>query len=180
MERSKIIQLLESVYSKADYNYLFIKAEEDPAFFYAIWKLSEEMPAEKAWRLLWILDHATEKNKRSLLPILGDLYPKVLSARHEGYVRIGMKLILRCPLLEDYIPEFLERCIEWIQNPKAKISSQTLGLEFFYQVCRMYPEMAPELLAYIDDILERDPSPGFRVRLKAVRKELNHRSEPLE
>ena len=133
-----------------------------------VWDIAREMPDEEAWRYLWILDHATEKNNIPLFPILDDLYKMVLKTENESVIRQTLKLILRCPVSEDYAGELLDRCVKWMNDPKAKISSQCLGLEFFYQCTLLYPEMAPELLAHIDDIMERTPSAGYKVRLKQI------------
>jgi hypothetical protein len=172
MTRDEIKKLWESVYSKADYEFLFIKAETDPEFFFMVWDIAREMPDNQSWRYLWILDHATEKNNTNIFPILDDLYKMVLKTKNESVIRQTMKLILRCPVNEEYAGELLDRCIVWMNNPKAKISSQALGLEFFFRVCKVYPEMAPELLAYIDDILERSPSPGYKLWLKQIKNQL--------
>jgi hypothetical protein len=172
MKKEEVIQMLESVYSKSDYEFLFKKAESDPEFFKTVWDIAREMPDSQSWRYLWILDHATEKNNTHLFPILDDLYKMVLKTENESVIRQTMKLILRCPISEDYAGELLDRCVKWMNDPKAKISSQALGLEFFYQTCKVYPEMAPELIAYIDDILERSsPSAGYTVWLKRIRRE---------
>jgi len=172
MTSNEIEILLESVYSKADYDFLFLKAKEDQDFFNQIWAIAKEQPFDKAWRLLWIMDHATEKKNDFILPILDEVYSMVLKTNNESYIRQGMKLILRCPVNEDFAGELLERCIGWMNDPKAKISSQALGLEFFHQTCKVYPEMAPELIAYIDDILERSsPSAGYTLWLKKIRRE---------
>jgi hypothetical protein len=172
MTREEIIQMLEAVYSKADYDFLFKKAESDPEFFTTVWDIACEMPDDEAWRYLWILDHATEKQFHNLYPIIDGLYKMVLKTDNESVIRQTMKLILRCPLNEEYAGELLDRCVKWMNDPKAKISSQCLGLEFFYRTCCLYPEMVPELLAYIDDILERSPSAGYKLRLKQIRSQI--------
>lgn len=79
-----------------------------------------------------------------------------------------MKLILRCDINEDYAGELLDRCIKWMNDPKSKVSSQGLGLEFFYRITQLYPEMAPELIAIINDIMERSPNKGYIVQLKKI------------
>ncbi|MCF8357471.1 MAG: hypothetical protein K9H26_01845 [Prolixibacteraceae bacterium] len=179
MNRHDIENLLNNAYSKEEYTVLFLKAEKEQDFFNDVWEMSEEMPDNKAWRFLWILDHATEKKNTFIFPILRKLYKKVIATKNESYIRQGLKLILRCPVEEDFITELLDRCIEWMNNPKAKISSQVLGLEFFYKVCELYPEMSPELTAYIDDILERSPSAGYRIRLNQIRQVLKNEKGPL-
>jgi hypothetical protein len=170
--RNEIELMLESVYSKADYEFLFKKAETNPEFFYMVWDIASEKPDDQSWRYLWILDHATEKNNTHLFPILDGLYKIVLKTNNESVIRQTMKLILRCPICEDYAGELLDRCVKWMNDPKAKISSQCLGLEFFFKTCQLYPEMASELLAHIDDIMERTPSAGYKVRLRQIRNQL--------
>lgn len=177
MTREEVLNLLEAVYSKADYDFLFAKAANDFDFFKMIWDISKEQPFNKSWRLLWILDHATRKKNDFIFPILDDLYKLALATNNESYIRQSMLLILRCPLNEDYMSELLERSIVWMNDPKGKISSQALGLEFFYQVCKIYPEMSPELLANIEDLMERKPSAGMNIRLKKIRSELEKRKD---
>ncbi len=172
MTTEELKKFIDTAYTKQEWDYLFEKATKDQGFFMTVWKLAKSLPDEKSWRILWILDHATEKQNNFIFPILDELYLRVLKTKNESMVRQTMKLILRCPIIEDYAGELIERCIEWMNNPKAKISSQCLGLEFFYQTCLLYPEMAPELLAYIEDIIERSPSAGYKLRLKQTRSQL--------
>jgi hypothetical protein len=175
MTDSDLDVLLESAYLRGDYEYLFRKAENEQDFFNLIWRLSCERPFEKSWRLLWVLDHATEKRNEFIFPILDELYRMVLKTQNESYIRQGMKLLLRCPIKEEFASDLLEKCIEWMNNPKAKISSQVYGLEFFFRMCLVYPEMSPELIAYIDDMIEREPSAGFRVRLRKAKEALENK-----
>jgi len=170
MTRNEIELFFESEYSKVDYEFLFEKAKNEPEFFFMIWDIARQKPDNQSWRYLWVLDHATEKNNTHIFPILDDLYKMVLKTNNESVIRQAMKLILRCPINEEYAGELLERCVKWMNDPKAKISSQALGLEFFHQTCKVYPEMAPELIAHIDDILERgSPSAGYSLWLKKIR-----------
>jgi hypothetical protein len=172
MTRTEIETLLESVYSKADYDFLFLKAEREQSFFNSIWDIAKEIPFDKSWRLLWILDHATDKRNDFILPILDELYQIVLATNNESYIRMGLTLILKCPIVDDYISALLDRCVVWMNDPKAKISSQVLGLEFFFRSCLKYPEMSPELIANINDMLERSPSAGYKHRLLKIRSKL--------
>jgi hypothetical protein len=169
-----IEKLFNSAYSKADYEFLFKKAELEQVFFNMVWGMAKKAHYDKSWRLLWILDHATEKNNRFILPILPELYQYILKTNHESCIRQSMKLIIRCPIDEEYGGELLNLCTQWMNNPRAKISSQCLGLQFFYKVCQIYPEMSPELIAHIDDIIERAPSPGYKTWLLKIKKEFRY------
>lgn len=170
--RTEVEPLLSSLYSKADYDIIFEKAARDVHFFNMIWEMACSKPDRDAWRLLWILDHATEKRNDFILPILDALHHWAIRTKNDSIIRQTMKLILRCPLQEDYAGELLDRCIGWMNNPKAKISSQALGLDFFFKVCQLYPEMKPELLAHIEAMYERHPSAGMKIRLREISKVL--------
>ena len=170
--REEVERILNSIYSKAEYDVLFDEASKNQDFFNLLWEIVKEKKESESWRIVWIMDHATEKKNDFIFPILEEFYERILKSKHEGFIRITMKLILRCPINEDYAGELLDRCIAWMNDPKAKVSSQALGLEFFYRVYQIYPEMAPELLAHIDEMMERSPSAGFKVRLREIRKQL--------
>jgi hypothetical protein len=169
MNREMVDDFLASNYSKTEYELMFQRTEENQELFNLLWTMAGEQKQNRSWRLLWILDHASEKKNDFILPILDEVYQLILQTTNESYIRHGMKLILRCPVKEEYASALLDCCVKWMNNPKAKISSQVYGLEFFYKTCELYPEMAPELLAYIEDILERNPSAGYRVRLNQIR-----------
>lgn len=173
MTESELETFLANAYSRDDYEYLFGKARKDQDFFNMVWRMSCQQPFERSWRLLWILDHATEKSNTFIFPILEELYQMVLITQNESYIRQGMKLILRCPVLDDYVSPMLERCVVWMNDQKAKVSSQGMGIEFFYKVCKLYPELSSELMVYINDILERSPSAGIKVRLKKIVREFS-------
>ncbi|HPR60185.1 MAG TPA: hypothetical protein PLF35_04520 [Prolixibacteraceae bacterium] len=173
MTKKEIDQFLTSAYSKAEYELMFEKARTDRQVFDTVWEMATERPDHQSWRLLWILDHATEKSNQFIFPILGQLYARLLKTNNESFIRQGMKLVLRCPIDEDFAGELLERCIVWMTDPKKKISSQCMGLEFFYRVCQIYPEMKSELLAYIENISEWAVSAGYKHRLKEIRKNLD-------
>jgi hypothetical protein len=172
MTKSELEEMVTSAYSKADYQYLFQRATLEPAFFKLVWQVASEKPDKQSWRFLWILDHATEKSNTNLLPICSDLYKMVLATKNNSVIRQSMKLILRCPINEEHAGALLDRCISWMNNPKETISSQCMGLEFFFRCCELYPEMSSELLSHIEENLERHPSAGFKSRLKYVRKKL--------
>ncbi|MDA3927454.1 MAG: hypothetical protein PF541_00745 [Prolixibacteraceae bacterium] len=170
--RKEIEDLLVSLYSKADYDVMFDRASKDKELFLFLWEIIKEKPEKESWRIMWILDHASEKKNDFLLPIRDEIYERIMQTDNESFLRHAMKLILRCPINEDFAGELLERCIQWMNDPKKKISSQGLGLEFFFRIVQLYPEMSPELIAHIDDIMERSPSAGMKVRLREIRGKL--------
>jgi hypothetical protein len=163
---------MESAYSSADYQLLFKQAAQSDEMFFTIWEMIKERPAKNSWRLLWILDHATEKCNKNIFPILAELHQRVLNTANESFIRIGMKLILRCPVCEDFAGELLERGVEWMYNQKNKMSTQVMGLEYFYRVCQIYPEMKPELMAHVDEMEQHTTSAGVKSRLRQIRKQI--------
>jgi len=171
----EIEDLLSALYSKADYEIMFQRAAKEKELFLTLWEIIKEKPEKESWRIMWILDHGSEKSNEFIFLILDELYAKLLKSNNESFIRHAMKLILRCPINEDYAGELLDRCVGWMNDPKAKVSSQGLGLEFFYRVCQLYPEMKPELLAHMDEMQERQPSAGMKVMLREVRAKLERR-----
>ncbi|MDA3817763.1 MAG: hypothetical protein PF486_10330 [Prolixibacteraceae bacterium] len=172
MSPQDIDDFLENAYLKAEYELMFQKAEHDRDLFMTLWKHVRQNPKGKTWRLLWILEHATEKDNTFITPILDELYDLVLQTENDSYLRIGLKMIMRCPINEDYAGALLDKCIEWINNSKMKVGTRAMGLEFFFRICMLYPEMAPELLAIIDEHMERSPSAGLKSRMQQIRKQL--------
>jgi hypothetical protein len=169
------IQLvIESNYQRNEFELLIQKATADQAFCMALWDIAKQHKGQKIWRYLWMIDRATERNPQWIEPIVDDVYQLLLFTKNESVIRHTMKLVLRCPLNEEHITTLLDKSIAWMNNPAAKISSQVLGLEYFRRVCKLYPEMCPELLSLVEHILERgEISSGYKNRLRKVWAELS-------
>ena len=172
MKTYDIEKFLDEAYFKAEYELMFQKTTNNRELFLALWNIVKEKPKGKTWRLLWIMEHATEKDNTLIFEILNDLHELVLKRDNDSYRRIGLKMILRCPLQEELTGPLLDKCIEWINNPKVKVGTRALAFEYFSRTCQLYPEMAPELLAIIDEQMERTPSAGLKSRMQQIRKQL--------
>ncbi len=171
-EKEKLYAQLKDLHFNEDYDFFIQAASKDQTLFIEIFNFLKTLKEKDQWRILWLLDHASENNFDYILPILNDLYKLVLKTNNESNIRQGMKLIFRHPIDEEYAGELLERCIQWMLNPKAKISTQVSGLEFFYRTTLLYPELKNELLTYIDQIMEESPSAGYKNRLSKIKNEL--------
>ncbi|MDA3880767.1 MAG: hypothetical protein PF436_10295 [Prolixibacteraceae bacterium] len=172
MNAKEIEIFLNEAYRKADYELMFQKAAHDEELFFTLWQVIKEKPGGKNWRLFWIMEHATEKNNSYLTSILDELYEFILQAESDSYLRIGFKMIMRCSISEEYAGALLDKCIQWINNPKIKVGTRAMALEFFFRTCQLYPELTPELLAIIDQHMERAPSAGLKSRMLQIRKQL--------
>lgn len=171
MDIYNIQTIIEEGVSKRTLNYLVAETKKDQKLFNWLWKFGKDESYKQNWRCLWIIDNVTEKDNAPLKPILDEIYQLLIFTENESLVRFALKFILRFDLIEEYIPTLLDKSTAWMCNPKAKISSQVLGLEYFRRVCILYPEMKPELHATIEDQLERSPSAGYKNRLLRVKKE---------
>jgi hypothetical protein len=172
MKAQDIDKFLDEAYFKAEYELMFQKTAGNRELFLTLWNIIKENPKGKTWRLLWIMEHATEKDNSLIFEILDELHDLVLNTNNDSYRRIGLKMTLRCPLQEGHIGLMLDKCIEWINNPKVKVGTRALAFEYFSRTCQRYPEMAPEMIAIIDEQMERSPSAGLKSRMKQIKKQL--------
>jgi len=174
MISSDIQTVIESNYLRNEFELLIQKATADRAFCMALWDVAKQHKGQKIWRYLWMIDRATERNPQWIEPIVEEVYQLLLHTKNESVIRHTMKLILRCKLKEEHMTELLDKCIVWMNNPAAKISSQVLGLEYFWRVCKLYPEMNQELLSLVEHILERgEISAGYKNRLRKIHERLS-------
>jgi hypothetical protein len=176
MTEFEIDQHLARPYSDNKYTLLFDIASQDEAVFATICDMIKKRPAEESWRLLWVLEHASEKNHNMILPLINTLYLKVLETKNESFIRIAMKLIMRFDIDDEYAGVLLERCIGWMHSDNKNKSTRVTGLEFFYRMCLLYPELSIELIAHIDRMQQYDLSAGEKVRIRQIIKNLHKKN----
>ena len=172
MDRKELEQILRDIYSKEGIYELADRASKDQAIFLHLWEITKEMPFHKAWRASWVMDHATDKDVRFLYDIIDEVYELFPGLNNESLIRHFLKFLLKCPINVDLGLPVLDKCLEILNNPKAKVAGRGWSLQYFFEFTKVYPDMKYELLGVIDDLHDKEPSAGMKVFMRRIADEV--------
>lgn len=95
---------------------------------------------------LWGLTKATDRELATLQPMLHELIDKALSEKNPSVRRLSLNIIWRLKMEEeDLRTDFLDFCLEHMQDPDEYPGIQSLCLKLAYRMCLYYPELMDEL-----------------------------------
>lgn len=169
ISKEEVISLLQANTSKYVTEALGEQALKSDALFLLLTTLIAEKQQPIAWKAAWTLDKATEVHPEQIDLILPWIYDFLMTEEHDGLVRHLMKLLLRRPLIVDKAGLLLDKAFAWVNDEKSSVSKKVHGLQLMFEVYLIYPDFKSELLAVIDDRLERNCSAGFAGVLKKTK-----------
>lgn len=168
---------LRPVFSKGmgniDFQEWMLVASKDPKVFKEFWEIAQKDEEPYAWRALWIIEHAIQKNKSLLDNIYSDLLLLIIRTENNSFLRIGLKIINLKPVEEsDTSGRLLMKCEKILLNPKIPIATRANALQFFFEFCKTVPELIPELKVLMEHLEEQEGSSGMKARFRIIRKTL--------
>lgn len=112
---------------------------------------------------LWGLTKATDEELSSLQPMQHELIDKALAEENPSVRRLSMNIIVRLKMEEDDLrTDFLDFCLDHMQNPDEYPGIQSLSLKLAYKMCLFYPELMNELRRTLEAMEMAYYSPALR------------------
>lgn len=112
---------------------------------------------------LWGLTKASDKELSALQPMLHELIDKALNEDNSSVRRLSMNIIVRLKMEEDDLrTDFLDFCLDHMQNPEEYPGIQSLCLKLAYKMCTFYPELMDELKRTLTAMEPAYYSPALR------------------
>ena len=118
----------------------------------------------KSWRAAWLLDKIHDNNKEAILPYINLFIEKLKSERNEGKKRHLLKLVSINRIPEDQQGFLLEFCIRIFSSQKEAIAVRVHAMQVLYEISNAEPELKPEILAIIEQVLAENTSAGLKSR----------------
>lgn len=96
--------------------------------------------------MLWGLTKATDKELSALQPMLHELIDKAMNEENSSVRRLSLNIVARLKMEEDDLrTDFLDFCLDHMQNPDEYPGIQSLCLKLAFRMCKFYPELMDEL-----------------------------------
>lgn len=157
---------LKGSYSEGEALIIYNKVKETGEWLSFLKTFLHDEDYQVARNALWGLTKATDEELSSLQPMLHELIDTALAEENPSVRRLSMNIIVRLKMEEeDLRTDFLDFCLDHMQNPDEYPGIQSLSLKLAYKMCQFYPELMDELTRTLQAMEMEYYSPA----LKSVR-----------
>lgn len=154
---------LKGSYSEGEALAIYYKVKETEQWFPFLKAFLHDEDYQVARNALWVLTKATDEELSSLQPMHHELIDKVLAEENPSVRRLSMNIIVRLKMQEDDLrTDFLDFCLEHMQNPDEYPGIQSLSLKLAYKMSLFYPELMDELRRTLEAMDMDYYSPALR------------------
>jgi len=134
-------------------------------FFHDEWRYNQ--------RASWAVLHIGLKNPQLLTPYLEQMVNQLKEPKHDAVVRNTMRIFEDIDVPEDLEGPLLDIALVFMSDPKQAVAIRAFSMTVVENIVKRFPEIAPEIIAILQDQLEYECTPGFKSRAKRTLKSLN-------
>jgi hypothetical protein len=118
-----------------------------------------------------VLGKIIDLDKKILLPYQAKMMAILKTNPHDAVKRAIMRVYQWLAISEEVEGELFDWVICYLKNPEEAIAVKAFGMTVARRICEKYPELAGELLPYIEILVEEKLSAGILSRgTKEIRK----------
>jgi len=146
---------------------------QSPEIFKNVLDLALEDNGVFAMRAARALNLAAVKRPELVRPYLNDIAKKLPTFKTGGVKRCLLKTISERSFdySDDTMGLLVNTCFDWVNDPSEEVAIKVYALEVLYRISQFYPDIKPELIASIENLMP-EASSGIRVRGKMYLKKL--------
>jgi hypothetical protein len=137
-----------------------------------LWTLANSA-IPNAWRAAWALAHINERNRQLLTPYLAAIADIVTTTTNLSIKRELLKVLLLHPLPDEPSGTLLDDCFATVTSSLFPVGLRMYAMSMVAKYCERYPELTPEFLAILEDILAEPPSVGMKGWAKRLIQQLS-------
>ncbi|WP_320054632.1 hypothetical protein [uncultured Acetobacteroides sp.] len=126
-----------------------------------------------AWRAAWALAHINERNRQLLTPYLAEIADIVTTTKNLSIKRELLKILILHPLPDEPSGTLLDDCFGTVTSNSIPVGVRMYAMSMVAKYYDRYPELTPEFLAILEDILAEPPSVGMKGWAKRLTQQLS-------
>lgn len=154
---------LKGSYSEGEALAIYNKVKEAGEWLSFLKTFLHDEDYQVARNALWGLTKASDRELATLQPMLHELIDKALSEKNPSVRRLSLNIIWRLKMEEeDLRTDFLDFCLEHMQDPDEYPGIQSLCLKLAYRMCLYYPELMDELRRTLEGMEMAYYTPALR------------------
>lgn len=122
-----------------------------------------------AYQAAWVMTHYSSMENKWLCQKQDELINAAMACEHAGKGRLILTLLYNQPMMNPLRVDFLNFCFDCFLSPKEPIAVRSLGMKLAYELCRLEPELLPELRVSLET-METAFSPAIDSSRKKILK----------
>ncbi|TCO09136.1 hypothetical protein [Natronoflexus pectinivorans] len=140
---------------------------EQPEVIPTIIELIKNKEKKVAWRAAWILDNFSRQYSPMLIPYTDQFCEILISTPNQGVRRHLTNILCTIPAETIEDGRVVDACLQWITEEKSDIAVKANSMQLVANICRVYPELASEIIHVIEQGMENG-STGIKNRGKKI------------
>ena len=120
-----------------------------------------------------VLGKIVDLDKKILLPYFGQMLRNLKSNPHDAVKRASMRVWQFAEIPEKLEGEIFDQAMKYVADKNEAIAIRAFGMTAARKVCQKYPELAQELLPFVEVMVDQKLSAGIVSRGKKELKILN-------
>lgn len=108
-----------------------------------------------------VLGKLVDLDKKLLVPYLVDITALLDMDSHDAVKRAVMRVFQWADISEEVEGELFDYVIRSLQSKETPIAIKAFGITVARRICEKYPELANELIPYVEVLVDQKPSAGI-------------------
>lgn len=136
---------------------------------------TEKLLAQRSAMVMYLL------SERQLDLIEGMLPDMIKALQRKDLIDAQYRTIFRClhfvKIPERYQGDLIDHCFTYSADPKSAIAVKAFAMQVALNICKLHPDLGPELAAHVELILKNEKAPGVQAKGRNVIKAINKLNE---
>jgi 8-oxo-dGTP diphosphatase len=174
-EEAALKQMINSMMSRQEADWLANSAIENPAIFIKLLEYSYSEERKLAFRASWTLSKVCDQFPDLIYPHLSHIVESISRFDNESVQRSFLRIISQSDIaeLESRLHGILaDYCFAMLKSGFSAIAVKAYCMEILYKLSLIYPELGNELSGSINILME-DSSAGIKARGKIILKKIS-------
>ena len=126
-----------------------------------------------AWRTAWIIDKLSVKKTALIEPYHKTLVGILKKTGNNSIRRLLAKILAANPTKDCEDGELIDKCLNWIIQPKIPVAVKANVMQLLFEICRTYPELIHEFRMVVEEGLPTG-SKGYKSKARNLLKAIDN------
>lgn len=171
----ELLSMIDNMMSLKQVDWLAASAIENPGIFMKLLKFSYSHDKKLAFHASWILTKVFDKYPDIINPYLPQIAESLQNIDNESALRSFLRIISLSDmgkLKEKQHGVLADLCFKLLNSGFSAIAIKAYSMEILYRLSVIYPDLCPELIASLKNVLEYK-SAGINSKARTIMRKLN-------